>query len=299
MQTPKAGGIRPCSLAFGADQLDQRNDPNNENNSNRVLEKFFSSYFAATAVSVVIAFTGIVYVQDHARWKVGLVVPALLMFLSALLCSALFSCFSVSISNRRLLTRKKDSNLSKPTDKLRLLNKACIIKNPEDITADGVASNESNPWSLCSVDQVEGLKALVRVFPLWSAGIMMSIHISQGSFQLLQAKSTDRHITSSFQYPAGSFVSAIVEHVRRNEATSSGFLDNPGGVVAMSAMWLVPQHFLNGMAEVLNSVGQTEFFYCELPKSMSSVAASAMAGLGLAAGNLLASFILSTVDNVT
>lgn len=94
-------------------------------------------------------------------------------------------------------------------------------------------------------------------------------------------------------------VSAIVEHVRRNEATSSGFLDNPGGVVAMSAMWLVPQHFLNGMAEVLNSVGQTEFFYCELPKSMSSVAASAMAGLGLAAGNLLASFILSTVDNVT
>ncbi|KAI8544470.1 hypothetical protein RHMOL_Rhmol08G0299400 [Rhododendron molle] len=80
-----AGGIRPCSLAFGADQLDQRNDPNNENNSNRVLEKFFSWYFAATAVSVVIAFTRIVYVQDHARWKVGFVVPAVLMFLSALL----------------------------------------------------------------------------------------------------------------------------------------------------------------------------------------------------------------------
>lgn len=87
MQTPKAGGIRPCSLAFGADQLDQRNDPNNENNSNRVLEKFFSWYFAATAVSVVIAFTGIVYVQDRARWKMGFVVPAVLMFLSALLCS--------------------------------------------------------------------------------------------------------------------------------------------------------------------------------------------------------------------
>lgn len=130
------------------------------------------------------------------------------------------------------------------------------------------------------MDQVEGLKALVRVFPLWSAGIMMSINISQGSFQLLQAKSMDRHITSSFQYPAGSFsmftiigaviwivlydrillpiaskilrkpvkiglktrmglglfcsflamvVSAIVEHVRRNEADVEWLFGQPRG----------------------------------------------------------------------
>ncbi|XP_057514825.1 protein NRT1/ PTR FAMILY 1.2-like [Actinidia eriantha] len=366
-----AGGIRPCSLAFGADQLNNRKRPKKE--SDIVLEKFFNWYFAATATSIVIAFTGIVYVQDHAGWKVGFGVPTILMFLSALfffLASSLYvkqkatiSVFTgfaqvivVAYKNRKSsfpsqnsnlgYHQKKGSSLSQPTNKLRFLNKACIIQNPQDITPDGEASN---PWALCTVEQVEALKSLIRVMPLWSTSIMMSINISQGSFQLLQAKSMDRHITSGFQYPAGSFgmftiigaviwislydrviiplaskirgkpvkieiktrmglglfcsfiamaVSAIVEHVRRKVALASGYLNNPGGVVAMSAMWLVPQHFLNGMAEALTSVGLTEFFFSELPKSMLSVA-SALAGLGLAVGNLLASFILSTVDNLT
>ncbi|XP_058220122.1 protein NRT1/ PTR FAMILY 1.1-like [Rhododendron vialii] len=75
-----ASGIRPCSVAFRANQVEQRNTPNNE----RVLEKFFSWYYAANSISVMAAFTFIVYVQDHAGWKVGFGVPAILTFLSAL-----------------------------------------------------------------------------------------------------------------------------------------------------------------------------------------------------------------------
>jgi peptide/histidine transporter 3/4 len=83
----------------------------------------------------------------------------------------------------------------------RFLNKACVIKEHEQVIAsDGLAIN---PWRLCTVDQVEELKAIVRVIPLWSTGIMMSLNIG-GSFGLLQAKSLDRHITSHFQVPAGS-----------------------------------------------------------------------------------------------
>lgn len=93
-------------------------------------------------------------------------------------------------------------------------------------------------------------------------------------------------------------VSAIVEHVRRTKAIEQGFGDNPSGVLNMSAYWLVPQHVLSGLAEALNSIAQTEFYYSEFPKSMSSIA-SAMFGLGMAFANLLASAILSTVDNVT
>ncbi|XP_045806833.1 protein NRT1/ PTR FAMILY 1.2-like isoform X3 [Trifolium pratense] len=96
----------------------------------------------------------------------------------------------------------KDSDLVVPTDKLRFLNKACVIKEHEQVIApDGSAIN---PWRLCTVDQVEELKAIVRVIPLWSTGIMMSLNIG-GSFGLLQAKSLDRHITSHFEVPAGSF----------------------------------------------------------------------------------------------
>uniref|UniRef100_A0A5B7BBA5 Peptide transporter n=1 Tax=Davidia involucrata TaxID=16924 RepID=A0A5B7BBA5_DAVIN len=366
-----AGGIRASSLAFGADQVDRRENPKNE----KVLESFFGWYYASACVSVIIALTGIVYIQDHMGWKVGFGVPAILMFFSAalfFLASPLYikhkpskSLFTglaqvivVAYKNRKLALpprnsngwyhhrKGKDSELQVPTEKLRFLNKACIIRNPEDITPSGVALN---PWSLCAVDQVEELKALLKVLPLWSTGIMVSINISQSSFPLLQAKSMDRHVNPSFEIPAGSFgmftvitltiwivlydrvilplaskikgkpvyigvkqrmgiglffswmamvVSAIVEHFRRRKAIQQGFLNNPHGVMDMSAMWLVPQHCLNGLAEAFNAIGQTEFYYSEFPKSMSSIAA-ALFGLGMAVANLLASVILSTVDDVT
>ncbi|KAL5756035.1 hypothetical protein ACOSQ2_020781 [Xanthoceras sorbifolium] len=365
-----AGGVRPCSLAFGADQFNKNDDPNNE----RVLESFFGWYYASAAVSVLCAFTVIVYIQDHLGWKVGFGVPAILMFLSASLFlfaspfyvkvkasnslfTGLVQVIVVAYKNRKLSLpprdssgwyhHKKGSEFIVPTDNLRFLNKACIIRNPEqDISPDGSALN---PWSLCTADQVEELKALLRVIPLWSTGVMMSITVSQGSFPLLQAKSMDRHITSSFQFPAGSFtlfligslflwvvlyerailplaskiagkpvrlspklrmgmglfcscmgmvVSGLVENIRRKKAVQEGYLNNPQAVVHMSAFWLVPQHCFTGLAEALNSIAQTEFYYNEFPKSMSSIASS-LFGLAMALANLLASVVLTQVDKQT
>lgn len=196
---------------------------------------------------------------------------------------------------------------------------------------------------------MEELKALIKVIPIWSTGIMVSINISQSSFPLLQASSMYRHITSSFEIPAGSFgmftiitisiwvvlydrviiplaskligkkvhlgvklrmgigiffscmamvVSGTVEHVRRRKAIEQGLSNNPHAVVNMSAMWLIPQHILSGLAEAFNAIGQTEFYYSEFPKSMSSIASS-LFGVGMAIANLLATVILSSVDNLT
>ncbi|KAE8688569.1 Protein NRT1/ PTR FAMILY 1.2 [Hibiscus syriacus] len=365
-----AGGVRPCSLAFGADQLDRRDNPKNE----RVLERFFGWYYASAAISVLIALTGIVYIQDHFGYGVGFGVPAILMLISVLvffLASPLYikqmaskslvtgfvQVFVVAYKNRNLsfplpnsigcYHHKRDSNIVEPTDNLRFLNKACIIKNREqDVAPDGWASN---PWSLSTVDQVEELKALIKVLPLWSTGIIMSINLSQNTFPVLQASSMDRHLTKKFQIPAGSYgmfniislalwvilydrailpliskikgkpvrigvklrmgiglfltciamvVSAIVENARRREAIRDGFQNNPQAVLKMSAMWLVPQFCLNGLAEAFTAIGQTEFFYSELPKSMSSIAA-ALFGLGLAVANLLASVVVSIIDDIT
>ncbi|XP_039038224.1 protein NRT1/ PTR FAMILY 1.2-like [Hibiscus syriacus] len=93
-------------------------------------------------------------------------------------------------------------------------------------------------------------------------------------------------------------VSAFVENSRRRKAIREGFLNNPQAVVNMSALWLVPQFVLNGLAEAFTAIGQTEFFYSELPKSKSSIAA-ALFGLGLAVANLLASVVMSVIDDIT
>ncbi|KAJ6373004.1 hypothetical protein OIU76_027355 [Salix suchowensis] len=89
-------------------------------------------------------------------------------------------------------------------------------------------------------------------------------------------------------------VLAIIERVRRETAIREGISDNPDAATHMSAMWLLPFYFLLGFSEAMNGVGQNEFFYTELPKSMSSVASN-LFSIGLSAASLVASFIVSVV----
>lgn len=93
-------------------------------------------------------------------------------------------------------------------------------------------------------------------------------------------------------------MSAIVEGKRRNTAIREGLSDDPHAVVNMSAMWLVPQYCLHGIAEAFNAIGQIQFYYSQFPKSMSSIA-MALLSLGIGVGNLFASLIIYIVDDVT
>ncbi|KAJ6856589.1 hypothetical protein NC651_038287 [Populus alba x Populus x berolinensis] len=341
-----AGGIRSSSLAFGADQLGTSNSLKHA----RIRESFFSWYYGIVAASVFLGMTFVVYIQDNIGWMVGFGVPVVLMILSSLSffvaspsyvkskpkaswITGLAQVVVGSIRNRRIklssqATDKVDyhttgSMLLVPSEKLRFLNKACIIRNPqEDLTSDGKASD---PWSLCTVDQVEDLKALIK------------------------ASTMNRHITSKFEVPAASFPSivvlvittwvvlydriiiplvskvkgkivclnlkqrmgigillstismaalAIAESFRRETAIKEGFPDNPHAQLHISAMWLLPYFVLSGLAEAFNAIGQNEFFYTELPKSMSSVA-STLQGLGLSAASLVSSSIVSAVRDFT
>lgn len=72
-----AGGIRPCNLAFGADQF----NPNTESGK-KGISSFFNWYYLTYTFAVMVSVTGIVYVQSEVNWGIGLGIPAFLMFLS-------------------------------------------------------------------------------------------------------------------------------------------------------------------------------------------------------------------------
>ncbi|XP_031256612.1 protein NRT1/ PTR FAMILY 1.2-like [Pistacia vera] len=366
-----AGGIRSSSIAFGADQLKSGRD---NLNSDGILRCYFSWYYVSVSISAIISVTCIVYIQDKLGWRVGFGVPCMLMLLSAVLFfvaspfyvklkakESLLTGFAqvvaASYKNRHIELSsqatneyyhyKKGAVFVKPTETLRFLNRACIIRNPQqDLAPEGRASD---PWSICTIYQVEELKSLIKVIPLWSSGIMLCVTLGQSSIAVLQATTMDRHITPSFQIPAGSFSFfmiftitiwitlydrmiipvaskivgkptylglkqrmgtglifssssmaslAIIETIRRKRAIEEGFSDDPQGVVKMSAMWLLAYHILSGLAEAFNVIGQIEFYYSELPKSMSSVASS-LAGAGMSAASLVSSLILSFVEDAT
>nr|GEV40842.1 protein NRT1/ PTR FAMILY 1.2-like [Tanacetum cinerariifolium] len=293
-----SGGVRPCSLAFGAEQIDNKNNVNNE----RALESFFGWYYAAGATAVLIAFTGIVYIQDHAGWRVGFGIPAILMLLSTLLFfvasslyvkmkvkKSLFTSFLqvivVAYKNRKLPTKSpnadgwyyhKDSLDSLPTMRLRHMGSSF------QIPAGSFAFFTIAVIALWVVlyDRV------ILPFASKIAGkpVHLGVKLRMGIGLVISTMAV--------------VVSAVVEHARRKQAVQQGLANNPQAVVAMSAMWLIPQYCLHGLAEAFSAIGQNEFYYSEFPKSMSSIAASLFL-LGMAFANLLASLILSTVENVT
>ncbi|PWA41203.1 major facilitator superfamily protein [Artemisia annua] len=224
-----------------------------------------------------------------------------LYFKSKVKKSISLALFNSRTHDPGIIFQKKNST---PLKRLRFLNKACMIQNPKDITPEG--DHTSNPWHLCTVEQVEELKSLIRVLHIWSSGLIMSINTSQSTFPVLQAKIVDRHLgdqLSKFPQPLslstyslsiiskilkkqihlgvklrmgiGIFISriaviisAIVEHHRKKKAIEQGL------VINMSAMWPIPQYSLHGLGEGFSMIGQCEFYYSEFPKSMSSIAAS-------------------------
>jgi solute carrier family 15 (peptide/histidine transporter), member 3/4 len=96
-------------------------------------------------------------------------------------------------------------------------------------------------------------------------------------------------------------VAAHTESTRRAAAIAEGLRDfgpHSGRTVHMSAMRLVPQYCLLGLAEALNVVGQIEFYYAEFPKTMSSIGVSLQA-LAMGFGAVLGSAIVGVISAAT
>lgn len=72
-----SGGIRPCVVAFGADQFDE-----NDEKQKTQTWKFFNWYYFCMGFSMLVAVTVIVYIQDNIGWGVGFGVPTIAMLIS-------------------------------------------------------------------------------------------------------------------------------------------------------------------------------------------------------------------------
>ncbi|KAL6845524.1 hypothetical protein ACP4OV_025019 [Aristida adscensionis] len=359
-----AGGVRPCSMAFGADQFSRHP----KERRSRILQAYFNAYYASIGVAFTIAVTGIVYVQDNVGWGVGFAVPMALMLLSLVtfllgsrlyikdkghkeMLSGIGDAVVAAFGNRgaRLPAKTddgvyhhlKDSKLTVPTDRLRFLNKACMVRDSKEDDAPPGNAADRIGRRLCTVDQVEQLKSAIRVLPIWSSTVFLAVAINQ-SFAVKQADKMNRHLgarRSSFQVPSGSLsvfnmltmtmwsasydkwivpalrrhtgnprgltmkqriggglllataataVSAVVEGARRRRALR-------GVGVTISAFWLVPQYALVGLAEAFGVIGEIEFFYTELPKSMASFSMSLLY-LAMGAGNLVGALVVKAVQ---
>ncbi|KAJ4869270.1 Protein NRT1/ PTR FAMILY 2.13 [Raphanus sativus] len=223
-----SGGIRPCSIPFGVDQFDQRTEKGIKG-----VASFFNWYYMTFTIVLLITQTVVVYIQDQVSWVIGFSVPtglmacAVVMFFAGMKLyvyvkpeGSIFSGIAqVVVAARKKRKMKlpaeddgtvtyydppvKDSVLSKlhHSNQFRFLDKAAVIIEG-DLTPEGVPANK---WRLCSIQEVEEVKCLIRIVPVWSAGIISLAAMSQqGTFTVSQALKMDRHMGPNFEIPAGS-----------------------------------------------------------------------------------------------
>ncbi|XP_008796703.2 protein NRT1/ PTR FAMILY 2.13-like [Phoenix dactylifera] len=226
-----SGGIRPCSLPFGADQFNKTTE-----SGRRGLASYFNWYYCTSTAAVMLAMTVIVYIQSSVSWSLGFSIPAGLMVISIVLFflgtrlyvyvpaegsvfSRIAQVFVAAYRKRKLGLPAADGVVEQermlydpPTASNRvtklpltlqfsLLNKAAIICEG-DMKEDG---SPANLWRLCSVQQIEEVKCLIRIMPIWPAGLACFVAMSQQTtFVVFQCLAMDRHLGPGFEIPSAS-----------------------------------------------------------------------------------------------
>ncbi|WVZ62248.1 hypothetical protein U9M48_012014 [Paspalum notatum var. saurae] len=226
-----AGGIRPCSLPFGADQFDPRTD-----SGRRGINSFFNWYYFTLTIAVVGSSTGIIYVQSNVSWWIGFAIPAALMLVSCALFFAgaglyvrvrpegvpLAGVVRVAVAAARkrrapapqdpaaslFRTRHASALVSRLpyTDQFTFLDKAAVVESKSE-EVDDASGGARDPWRLCTLQQVEEAKCILRILPVWATCIVYYVAFAQiTTYVILQAKQSDRRVgAGGFEVPPASF----------------------------------------------------------------------------------------------
>ncbi|KAK1278167.1 putative nitrite transporter [Acorus gramineus] len=221
-----SGGIRPCVVAFGADQFELGHGP-------RAASKrgwnFFNLYYFCMGLAILTALTLVVYIQDDVGWGWGLGLPTIFMGLSVVafiigyplyvqfkpagspltrLAQVVVAAFrkrkvaapadpSKLYENKELDAPISTTGRLLHTNELKFFDKAAI---PTD--GDHPSGDRPNLWRLSTVHRVEELKSVLRMLPIWSTGVLLAAASAHNhSFVIQQARSMDRHLSPSFTIP--------------------------------------------------------------------------------------------------
>ncbi|KAJ3679711.1 hypothetical protein LUZ60_017722 [Juncus effusus] len=224
------GGIKPCVSSFGADQFD-------DTDSEERVQKgsFFNWFYFSINIGALVSSSFLVWVQDNLGWGLGFGIPTVFMGLAIIsffsgtslyrfqkpggspftrvsqVLVATVKKWSVEVPNDSTLLYEVHDKVSaiqgsrklEHSDELRCLDKAATITAAEKPLLD-TQNSTPNPWILVTVTQVEELKILLRMFPIWATTIIFSsVHAQMSTMFVEQGAVLDTKI-GSFTIPPAS-----------------------------------------------------------------------------------------------
>ncbi|XP_071700967.1 protein NRT1/ PTR FAMILY 8.2-like [Rutidosis leptorrhynchoides] len=217
------GGIKPCVSSYGADQFDDHDKVEEKQKSS-----FFNWFYFVINIGALVAHSVLVWVQDNIGWGWGFSIPTIAMGIAIIsffsgtklyrnqlprgspltrLCQVVVASFrkkNVEVPlDSSLLYDPSDadfSNSGNHTLNFVFFDKAAVVATSDQI------NGSIDPWKLCSVSQVEELKAVLQLLPIWATGIIFSTVYSQMSnLFVLQGSTLDPRMgPSGFEIPPAS-----------------------------------------------------------------------------------------------
>ncbi|KVH94674.1 Major facilitator superfamily domain, general substrate transporter, partial [Cynara cardunculus var. scolymus] len=205
------GGIKPCVSSYGADQFDDADEREKKHKSS-----FFNWFYFSINIGALIASSVLVWIQDNVGWGWGFGIPAVAMAIaigsfffgtrlyrnqkpSGSPLTRIAQVIAASWRKRRVQVPNDKSTLYETADNESAIvgsrkldhTKSFSFFDKAAVELESDRTNEpANPWQLCTVTQVEELKSIVKLLPIWATGIifatvygqMSNLFVLQGSF---------------------------------------------------------------------------------------------------------------------
>ncbi|XP_024019635.1 protein NRT1/ PTR FAMILY 6.3 [Morus notabilis] len=218
------GGLKSSVSGFGSDQFDET-----DAEERKKMTKFFNWFFFFISIGSLGAVTVLVYIQDNLgrEWGYGICACAIVLGLVVLLSGTrryrfkklsgspltqMATVFVAAWKNRKLEMPSDLSFLYDVDDvseghKKMKRNIYIYIKNFLDkaaIKGPGMGPTTENKWTLSTLTDVEEVKSVIRMLPIWATSIMFwTVYAQFVTFSVSQATTMDRYM-GSFQIPSAS-----------------------------------------------------------------------------------------------
>ncbi|KAI9115287.1 hypothetical protein K1719_013606 [Acacia pycnantha] len=320
------GGYLPCVQTFAANQF-----PDDTSEGKNAKSSFFNWWYLSTVTGSLLSTFLLTYLQDNVGWVTGLGVPAVVLVLALALFllgvkryrkdgptgspfTRMAQVFVAAV--RKWLVKTTcgphsywygeedgvvESQSLAPTSEFRFLDNATII---DDMDA---SSKTKNPWRLCSVTQVEEVKLVLRLIPIWLSCLMFTVVQAQlHTFAIKQSSTMVRSIGPHFLIPPASLqglvgvfiLIAVPIYDRVFVPFARKFTGHPSGITVLQRIGF------GLLLSVLNMIvaalveAKRELFYDQVSETMRSLGAATYLCL-LGFGSLASNVVITIVEDIS
>ncbi|KNA18388.1 hypothetical protein SOVF_071260 [Spinacia oleracea] len=231
------GGLKSSVSGFGSDQFDDK-----DKDERSMMTTFFNWFYFIVSFGSLAAVTVLVYIEDNLgrQWGYGIcacaVVVCIIFFLlgtkryrfkklAGSPLSQIGAVFVAAWKKRKIQLPAHSSQLFNIDDlaetsvkskqklphskQFRFLDKAAIKTGEmgEDLAT-------VSKWDLTTQTDVEEVKMIVRMLPIWATTIeFWTVHAQMTTFSVSQAVTMDRHIGGKFQIPPASMTAFLIASI--------------------------------------------------------------------------------------